>query len=138
VDMVDLIQASRPFEQMLVMALLSGRDLLEILDANIPDPGNGKLDRLVQVSGTRYTFDRRLPKGSRIVSSDLDPDRAYKVALEGQVPDRQTIQLAGRFGTLATTITEVPFHGALYAHAVATGRIVVETGRVREATSDPK
>jgi predicted esterase len=140
VDMVDLIQASRPFEQMLVTVPLTGRDLLEILEANVPDPGEkAKLDRLVQISGARYAFDRSRPKGSRIVSSDLAHDRLYKVVVEGQVPERQTVSLAGRYGTLPYTVTEVPLLGALYAHAVASGRIVVETeGRVREATSDPK
>jgi predicted esterase len=139
VDMVDLIQASRPFEQMLVTTPLRGRDLLEILDANVLDPADkGKIDRLVQVSGLRYEFDRRRPKGSRIVSSDLEPDRIYTVVLEGQVPERQSLHLAGRFGTLLLTKTEVPFVGALYAHATATGRVAVETGRVRELGEDPK
>lgn len=133
VDMVDLIQASRPFEQMLVTTQLRGRELLEILDANVLDAADkAKIDRLVQVSGMNYDFDRRRPKGSRIVSSDLEPDRIYTVALEGQVPERQTFQLAGRFGTMLTTKTEIPFVGALYAHATSTGRIAVETGRIRE------
>jgi predicted esterase len=140
VDMVDLIQASRPFEQMLVTVPLTGRDLLEILDSNVLESGEkAKLDRLVQISGARYSFDRSKPKGSRIVSSDLVPDRLYKVVLEGQVPERQTLFLAGRYGTLPYAGTEVPFLGALYAHAVTSGRIVVETeGRVRETTPDPK
>jgi pimeloyl-ACP methyl ester carboxylesterase len=140
VDMVDLIQASRPFEQMLVTVQLSGKDLLEILDANVLEPGDkAKLNTLVQISGARYVFDSHRPKGSRIVSSDLERDRLYKVVLEGHVPERQTLKLAGRFGTLPCTTTEIPFAGALYAHATATGRIVVETeGRVRETSSDPK
>ena len=139
VDVVDLIQASRPFEQMVATVRLKGRDLLEILDANVPDPGETvKWDRLVQISGARYAFDRRRPKGSRIVSSDLQAGRDYTVAVEGQVPERQTILLAGRFGTLAYRPTEVPFGGALYAHAASTGRIVVETGRIRDETPESK
>lgn len=140
VDVVDLIQASRPFEQMLVTVQLSGKDLLEILDANVPEPGEkAKIDRLVQVSGCKYTFDRRRPGGSRIVSSDLDPGRRYKVVVEGQVPERESIFLAGRFRTLSATVTDVPFAGALYGHAAATGRIQVDTvGRVREETSEGK
>lgn len=140
VDMVDLIQASRPFEQMLVTVTLKGRDLLEILDANVPEPGEkAKRDRLVQVSGARYAFDRRRPKGSRIVTSDLEADRVYRVALEGQVVERESIALAGRFGVLPYAVTEIPFLGALYAHASASGRIAVETeGRVREITADSK
>ncbi len=140
VDMVDLIQASRPFEQMLVTVPLTGRDLLEILDANVLESGEKeKVHRLAQISGARYSFDRSRPKGSRIVASDLVPDRLYKVVLEGQVPERQTLFLAGRYGTLPYAVTEVPLLGALYAHAVASGRIVVETeGRVTETTPAPK
>jgi len=140
VDMVDLIQASRPFEQLLVTTEMSGRDLLEILEANVPDAAEKpKLDRLVQVSGMRYAFDRRRPKGRRVVSTDLNPDRSYKVVLEGQVPERETIYLAGRFGRLDYRITETPFLGALYARAVTTGRISVGVeGRVRDVSSDEK
>lgn len=62
VDIVDLIQCSRPFDQLLVTAEFKGRDLVEIIDANVQDPlqlaalpperrhtGN----RLVQVAGMR-------------------------------------------------------------------------------------
>jgi hypothetical protein len=138
--MVDLIQASRPFEQMLVTANLTGLDLLEILEANVPEPGEkAKLDRVVQVSGMSYSVDRRRPKGSRIVAHDLVPQRLYKVVLEGQVPERESIALAGRFGTLSYRSTETPFLGALYAHAVAEGRVSAPApGRLREVVPDEK
>jgi predicted esterase len=136
VDVVDLIQASRPFEQTLVTTELTGRDLLEILEANVPDPApRARLDRLVQASGLSYAFDRSRAKGSRVVSSDLDPARTYRVALEGQVPERETISLAGRFGGIDYRPTEVPLLGALYVHALASGRIAVPgEGRVRDLT----
>jgi pimeloyl-ACP methyl ester carboxylesterase len=127
VDMVDLIQASRPFEQSLVIAELTGADVREILEDNVREPAKSIVeDRLVQVSGLTYEFDRSRPKGSRIVACDLDPKRVYRVALEGQVPERETIFLAGRFGTLKVALAKVSFVSALYAHAVSTGRIAVD------------
>ncbi|HWQ54093.1 MAG TPA: alpha/beta fold hydrolase [Bryobacteraceae bacterium] len=141
VDMVDLIQASRPFDQYLVTVRLRGRDLVEIFDANIPQPKkpDGRAvdapvaDRLVQLSGGRYTFDRSRPAGSRIVETDLVPDRVYTVALEGQVVERETMLLAGRFGKLDFRTTDVPFTLALYGHAAKQKRIVGRVeGRVRE------
>jgi predicted esterase len=142
VDIVDLIQCSRPFDQYLVTVRLSGRDLREILDANLPgekshprmmidEPGAG---RLVQISGARYTFDLNRPAGQRIVTTDLEPDRVYTVALEGQVVERETMLLAGRFKKLDYASTGIPFTLALYGHAARTGRIEARReGRVREA-----
>ncbi len=130
VDVVDLIQANRPFDQYLVLADLKGSDILEILDANL-DPGKALpmgadragASRQVLVSGMQYTFRRGAPAGKRIASSSLDPDRVYKVALEGQVVERETILLAGRFGKLDYRTTGVSFTMALYGHAARAGRI---------------
>ena len=140
VDVVDLIQCSRPFEQYLVTVRLTGREVMQILDANadpqknvrsnIDSPGSG---RLVQLSGARYVFDASLPAGARIVETDLEPDRLYTVALEGQVVERETMLLAGRFEKLDYQTTDVPFTLALYGHAATTGRIEARLeGRVRE------
>ena len=124
VDAVDLIQCSRPFDQYLVTVRLSGRDIAEILAANVAGE-----DRLVQVSGMRYTFDRT---GKRAVSSSLVPERVYTVVLEGQVVERETMLLAGRFRKLAYRTTSVPFTLALYGHAGKAGRIEARAeGRVR-------
>ncbi len=134
VDIIDVIQAIRPFDQYLVTAELTGAEVLRILEDNIREPVADIVeDRLVQVSGAHYAFDRSLPMGHRIVSSDLDPARKYTVVLEGQVPERETMYLAGNFGKLTCRTTDIPFSTALYAHAVASGKIVgpVE-GRVRE------
>jgi predicted esterase len=142
VDIVDLIQCSRPFEQFLVTVQLAGRDVIAILDANadpqknvrstIDTPGSG---RLVQLSGARYIFDPRRAAGERIVDTDLQLDRLYTVALEGQVVERETMLLAGRFEKLDYNTTNVPFTLALYGHAAKLGRIEAKTeGRVREAT----
>lgn len=138
VDMVDLIQCSRPFDQYLVTVRLKGRDLVEIFDANIQDLAaetkRGLASNyIVQVSGARYAFDRRLAPGRRIVSHSLDLDRTYTVALEGQVVERDTIRLAGRFKKLDYKTTDMPFTLALYAHAARSRvlRPAIE-GRVRE------
>ena len=124
VDVIDLIQCSRPFDQYLVTVRWSGRDIAEILAANVAAG-----DRLVQVSGMRYTFDRA---GKRIVSSSLVPDRVYTVVLEGQVVERETMLLAGRFRKIEYQTTNVPFTLALYGYAAKSKRIESRIeGRVR-------
>ena len=134
VDEVDLVQCSRPFEQYLVVVELEGRDILNVLEANIRDHGEG-LEFLVQLSGASYTFDWNRPVGQRIALYTLDPERRYRVALEGHVPERgrgRSMFLSGHRGTLPYRITDVPFRAALYAHAVRAGRIKATVeGRVR-------
>lgn len=112
VDIVDLIQCSRPFDQFLVTARLTGAAITEILDANTVDN-----ERLVQLSGAKYRFDPAKPAGQRIVWTTLDPAREYLVAFEGQVPERETIFLAGRYRKLPFTLTQTPLTLALYGHA---------------------
>jgi predicted peptidase len=112
VDIVDLIECSRPFDQYLVTAQLTGRDLISILDANAAEP-----DRLVQLSGAWYIFDPKLPPGKRILSTSIEPKWRYTVALEGQVVERETMRLAGLFGKLDYKTTNVPFSLALYGYA---------------------
>ena len=133
VDEVDLIQCSRPFEQYLVVADMTGGGVLSILEANVnPDEG---LEFIVQLSGASYTFDWGRPVGQRIVAHTLDPERRYRVALEGHVPERgqgRSMHLSGRREGLSYSITDVPFRAALYAHAVRSGRIEAAVeGRVR-------
>jgi hypothetical protein len=137
VDEADLLQCTRPFEQYLVVTDLPGRALIEVIEDNIRDPNDG-LEYLVQPSGLRYTFSWGLPRGRRITDSDVDPDRIYKVVLEGQSPERvgrRTVMfLAGRRETLDYCVTEVPLRAALYAHAVRNGKIeATAEGRVRIA-----
>ena len=136
VDVVDLLQCSLPGDQDLVTVALTGRDLLEILDANIPSrdgPNGPAANLLVQISGGAYAFDRRRPAGERIVESSLQAAQQYVVALEGQVVERETMRLAGRFKRLRYTTTETPFTLALYGHAARHGEINPRVeGRVRE------
>ena len=136
VDVMDLLQCSLPGDQDLVTVELSGRDVTEILDANIPSPDDRRdpaANLLVQLSGGSYTFDRRLPAGRRIVTSTFKPDQRYVVALEGQVVERETMRLAGRFKRLPFVTTNVAFTLALYGHAARSGEILIGTEeRVRE------
>lgn len=136
VDVVDLLQCSLPGDQNLVMLELSGRDLIEIMDANIPaQPLNGSLaaNALVQVSGAKYAFDRRRPPGERIVSSSFEPEHMYSVVLEGQVVERETMRLAGRYKKLKYRHTDTPFTVALYGHAVRSKELRAPLeGRVEE------
>jgi predicted esterase len=138
VDIVDLIQCSQPFDQYLVTTTLTGQDLVEILEANIINPDE-KTDRrpspnsLAQISGARYTFDRRRPAGKRIASCSLEPDRVYTVVLEGQVVEREAMRLAGRFKKLQYRTTETPFSLALYGHAMRFPELRAPLeGRIRE------
>ncbi|MAG36214.1 MAG: hypothetical protein CL878_08215 [Dehalococcoidia bacterium] len=138
VDEVDLIQCSRPFEQYLVLTELRGSDILQILEANIRDPGEG-LQYLVQLSGASYLFDWDRPVGRRIGKSSLDAERQYRVVLDGHVPERgqgRSMFLSGRRETLQYQITDVPLRAALYAHAVRSGKIEVSVeGRVRAVSA---
>jgi predicted esterase len=132
VDVVDLLQCSLPGDQDLVTVELLGRELVEILDANIPirdGSGGPAANLLVQISGANYSFDRRLAPGSRIVASSLHPEKNYVVALEGQVVERETMRLAGRFKQLRYKTTDVPFTVALYGYAARSGEIHVDLER---------
>lgn len=136
VDLVDLLQCSLPGDQDLVLVDLTGADVLALLDANIPaqrrEPGDAA-HLLVQISGGSYVFDRRLEPGRQIVASSLEPARRYRVVLEGQVVERETMRLAGRFKRLAYQTTDVPFTLALYGHAARSGEIrAALEGRVQE------
>lgn len=62
----------------------TGRQLLAILEHDVRD---GK-DRPMQISGVSYVFDRSLPEGQRIVTSDIEPDHMYTIAAEGYLVNR--------------------------------------------------
>lgn len=145
VDIVDLIQCSRPFDQHLVTVKLKGLDIIAILDDNVPHPKKNQptridspgASRLVQVSGMKYTFDASKDTGSKIVAHDLEPERVYTVTLEGQVVERETMLLAGRFRKLDYTTTPTPFTLALYGHAARSGKIEArKEGRVVNAKGE--
>ncbi len=140
VDMVDLIQCGRPFDQYLVTVRLTGSEIRAILDDNVPHPKKDQptridspgASRLLQISGASYVFDPHAQDGKKIVSTTLQPERVYRVVLEGQVVERETALLAGRFRKLNYETTGIPFTLALYGYAARTGRIEArQEGRVR-------
>jgi len=144
VDMVDILHAMNVFDWNLIVADLKGREIIAILDDNVPDPAKDRhysqdgpdADRLAQVSGLRYAFDSHRPAGKRIVESTLEPERVYRVALEGHVAYWETLLQAGHFGKLRYRITETPLSVALYGHAARQGVIQARReGRVRDRTS---
>jgi predicted esterase len=133
VDIVDIIQCSRPFDEELVTLRLTGREILTLLENNLPNP-NGKREPalavnregagpIVQVSGLRYKYDLKQPVGKRVVECTLDPARTYTVVMEGQVTARNTLQLGKLFKNVAYTTTPIGFTTALYGHAARTGVI---------------
>ena len=140
VDIVDLLQCSRPFDQLLVTVQLTGHEITQILDDNIPhqkkdqplrvdSPG---ASRLIQVSGLSYTFDPNKPDGHKIIATSLQPEKFYSVTMEGQAVERQSVLLAGKFRRLDYRTTEIPLTLALYGHAARTGKIVAPPpGRVK-------
>jgi len=134
VDIGDLIACSRPWDMLLVTTRITGRDLLEILDANVPTQMTGEPDIVIQISGARYSFDRRQPPGKRIIWSDLDPYRTYTIALEGQTMEEENIKLAGRFGRIEYRTTEISFLMALYGYAARSGMVAARVeGRIVES-----
>lgn len=141
VDAVDLLQCSRPFDQLLVTVRLTGHEIQQILDDNVPHPRKDQptridapgASRLVQVSGLSYTFDAKRPDGYKILALTLDPERIYTVALEGQVVERQSMLLAGKFRKLDYDTTPIPLTLALYGHAARSGVLrAPSSGRVRQ------
>ncbi|MBI2687171.1 MAG: 5'-nucleotidase C-terminal domain-containing protein [Acidobacteria bacterium] len=142
VDIVDLLQCSRPFDQYLVTVQLTGHAIAQILDDNVPHPKKDQplrvdspgASRLVQVSGMSYAFDPNQSDGHKIIATSLDPERVYTVALEGQVVERQSMLLAGRFRRLDYRSTEIPLTMALYGYAAKSASIVAPRDeRIRQA-----
>jgi len=147
VDMTDVLEAMGPWDWQLIVARLSGADLLAILDENVADPDkqyrysmNGpEADRLIQLSGAWYGFDRSRPPGQRIVSTSLRPGKVYSVALEGHTAQRESGMLAERFLKGNIEPTDIPLSAALYGFAARQGRIEARVeGRVREASAAAK
>ncbi len=149
VDEVELLQCFSPAAHYLVVAELSGRDVLDIVEDNIEVPYHvghsypmtvelGENEFMVQPSGFSYAFERSRPEGQRVVEHDLDEGRTYKVVMEGQVPRlaqvwrRATLRIGDKY-PMEHEVTDIPNRCALYAHAVRTGRIdAAVEGRVRE------
>ena len=144
VDIVDLLQCSRPFDQLLVTVQLTGHEITQILDDNIPHPKKDQplrvdspgASRLLQISGAAYSYDPAKPDGYKIIHSTLDPEKRYTVALEGQVVERQSALLAGKFRKLDYQTTGIPLTMALYGYAATQGTITAPPpGRITQASA---
>jgi len=85
----------------------------------------------VQLSGARYEFE-----GSKIVDTDIGPDRTYTLACPAQLLQREKqdgMDLAGRFGSIDYELTDISVIGALYAYVFARPEVTaVREGRVKE------
>ena len=73
-----------PFGNLATVTEIKGADLREALESGVSQVED-TAGRFPQVSGLRFTFDRKLPKGSRVVEvsvggKPLDPAATYRVA----------------------------------------------------------
>ncbi|MDY0166395.1 MAG: 5'-nucleotidase C-terminal domain-containing protein [Thermoguttaceae bacterium] len=134
VFLIDLVNWLRPCDAALATFTVRGSELLDIIEDNIRDkPQENRF--LIQVSGCRYRFDRRLAQGKRVVASDIEPDREYKVVCNSSAITRtDTMYLAGRFDRLGHEVLEPNVLSAAW-HYIANngGRITARLeGRVEE------
>lgn len=76
-----------PFENPIVKVQISGRVLRQALEYGVAEvPGNNEAGQFPQVSGLRFSYDVRRPKGARITAlaiggAALDESRLYTLAL---------------------------------------------------------
>lgn len=140
VHFMEFINWLRPSDSALALFTLRGTDLLAILEANILDkPQDDRF--LVQVSGCRYRFDRRLPLGKRIVESDIQPGRDYKiVCTSSSITRTDTLHLGDRFGQLNHKLLEPNLLSAAWRFVEKNGgRISARLeGRVQDVTTAAK
>ncbi|MDP1588833.1 MAG: 5'-nucleotidase C-terminal domain-containing protein, partial [Prosthecobacter sp.] len=104
--LVELINWLRPSDAALATFTLKGSDLLKIIESNLLDGPKDDMF-LVQVSGCRYRFDRRRPQGSRIIETDIQPGREYKIVCNSSAITRtDTLHLGEFFGKLKHEMQE--------------------------------
>lgn len=116
--LMDLINWLRPSDAALAVFTLKGSELLKIIEANILDSDkDGRF--LVQVAGCGYRFDRRRPQGSRVIESDIDPARGYRVVCNSSAITRtDTLHLGDQFGKLAHQLLEPTLLSSAWHHIV--------------------
>lgn len=100
VHLIEFIDWLRPSDGALATFTLRGKDLLAVIESNLLDkPQDERF--LVQVSGCRYRFNRRLPLGKRIVETDIQPGRDYKIVCNSlDITRDDTLHLGDRFEKL--------------------------------------
>jgi len=135
VYIVDLLNWIRPMNRCLSVFEINGEGLMEIIEDNIRDQKK-ELEFLVQVSGFYYAFDRNRPKGQRIVETDIDPDRTYRVVCENCVVSRETLHLAERFEKIDYRDLEITNISAAWRYIDRCGGLIKakRESRVRDLT----
>lgn len=104
--LMEFINWLRPSDAALATFTLKGSDLLRIIEANLLDGPKADMF-LVQVAGCRYRFDRRKPQGGRVVETDIDPARTYRIVCNSSAITRtDTLHLGEFFGKLNETMLE--------------------------------
>lgn len=140
VHFTELINWLRPGDSALATFTLRGRDLLAIIDANVLD--KPQEDRfLAQVSGCRYRFDRRLPPGKRVIETDIEPGRDYKiVCTSSSITRTDTLRLGDSFEKLNHQVLEPNVLSAAWRFIQKDGgRISARLeGRVQDLTATRK
>ena len=106
VHFIELINWLRPSDGALASLTLRGSELLAVIEANLRDkPQEERF--LVQVSGCRYRFDRRLPAGKRVVETDIQPERDYTIVCNSlDITRTDTLHLGDRFEKLNHQVLE--------------------------------
>jgi predicted esterase len=131
---MEMINWLRPSDAALATFEIKGADLLAILEMNLLDAANSERF-VVQVSGCRYRFDRSLPSGARVVESDIQPDREYRVVANSSAITRtDTLHLGDLYGKLNHEVLEPNMLSAAWSFALKNdGRISARLeGRVVE------
>jgi len=133
--LMELINWLRPSDAALATFTLQGSDLLKIIEANLLDGPKDDMF-LIQVAGCHYRFDRRRPQGSRVVETDINPARAYRIVCNSSAITRtDTLHLGELFGKLNETRLEPNLLSAAWRFTLKNqGRISARLeGRMNES-----
>lgn len=136
VYLMDLFNWIRPFISSLGLFDIRGSDLREIMEDNIRNEAQ-HARFLIQVSGCRYAFDRNRPQGQRIVATDIDQGRTYKVVCESHSLTRtDTMFLGGRYGKIPFELHELTNISAAWRYIDKNGGKIEAAleGRVQDVT----
>lgn len=133
---MEFVNWLRPSDAALAVCTLKGAELLQIIEMNLLDGPNDDMF-LVQVSGCRYRFDRRQTPGSRVIKTDIAPDREYRVVCNSSAITRtDTLHLGDFFGKLNQVTIEPNLLSAVWRYiAGQQGRINAKLERrIEECT----
>lgn len=116
--LMEAINWLRPLDTALATFTLKGAELLTIIESNLIDGPKGEMF-LVQVAGCHYRFDRRKPQGHRVVESDIDPARSYRIVCNSSLITRgDTLRLGDFFGKLHHEMLEPNILSAAWRFAL--------------------